>query len=173
MHNNRVPSPKHATVRRFVCCLAGSDTKSICNSCTCALVDVYRPALVAGGVTFNPNDPSTFPLDKVAGIIRACSEQYVVSMLMANINVTALAALSSCTFTPDTVPRYGRHTFQLGVDGCHTHVAPLRYCFYHLGRTQCVATCLLPALVEPHSICPASLQLDTTAKLFTQMSASK
>jgi hypothetical protein len=61
--------------------------------------------LVAGGITFDPQDPSSFPLEKTAGIIRACSEQYISSMLMANINVTALAALNTCTYTPDNVPR--------------------------------------------------------------------
>lgn len=62
---------------------------------------------MAGGITFEPQDPSSFPLEQTTNIIRACSEQYIVSMLMANINVTALTALSSCTYTPDSVPRYG------------------------------------------------------------------
>jgi hypothetical protein len=86
----------------YVC--AGSNAESICSACTCALVDVYRPALVAGGITFNPADPASFPLEETANIIRACSEQYIASMLMANINVEALAGLNSCTYTPDSVP---------------------------------------------------------------------
>eukprot|EP00878_Enallax_costatus_P035261 GHUV01039275.1.p1 GENE.GHUV01039275.1~~GHUV01039275.1.p1 ORF type:complete len:144 (+),score=41.46 GHUV01039275.1:104-535(+) len=86
------------------CCVAG-DRKSVCSTCICALVDVFTPALVAGGVEVNTTDPSTFPLDKSAEIIRQCSEQYLVSMLMANVNVTSLASLSECSFgTNDKVP---------------------------------------------------------------------
>jgi hypothetical protein len=69
------------------------------------LVDVYRPALIAGGITFDPEDPTSFPLEASANILRACSEQYIVSMLMANVDVQALAGLTNCTYTPDSVPR--------------------------------------------------------------------
>lgn len=83
----------------------GGDAASICGACTCALVDVYRPALVAGGITFDPEDPTTFPLEATANILRACSEQYIVSMLMANVDVQALAGLTNCTYTSGSVPR--------------------------------------------------------------------
>lgn len=81
------------------------DSSSICTTCICALVDVFTPALVAGGVTVNSTDPSSFPLDQSASIIRQCAEQYLVSMLQANVNVTALSSLSECAFeSPSSVP---------------------------------------------------------------------
>lgn len=89
----------------LLCIAAGADPKDVCSACTCALVDAYRPALVAGGITFDPSNPASFPLEETANIIKACSEQYIAAMLMANINVDALAGLSSCTYTPDNVPR--------------------------------------------------------------------
>lgn len=85
--------------------LTGSDAKTVCSACTCALVEVFTPALRAGGVAFDPQDPAALPLERAAGIIRACSEQFVVSMMMANINMTALAGLSRCTYTADNAPK--------------------------------------------------------------------
>lgn len=79
-------------------CFPAGNASTICDTCICALVDVFTPALVAGGVSVNTSDPSSFPLDKSADIIRQCAEQYLVSMLMANVNVTALANLSECSF---------------------------------------------------------------------------
>lgn len=73
-----------------------------------------RPALVAGGIMYDPANPASFPLEETANIIRACSEQYIASMLMANIDVQTLSGLSSCTYTPENVPRY-----VLPHDCCH------------------------------------------------------
>lgn len=105
------PADSHSPQTLLPCCTfsqhTGADPAAVCSACTCALVDAFRPALLAGGITYDPANPASFPLEETAGIIRACSEQYIASMLMANIDVNALTGLSSCTYTPDSVPRYG------------------------------------------------------------------
>lgn len=67
---------------------ACASTSNICGECVCSLVRVFAPALSAGGVTYNAATPEAFPLDQASSIIRACSEQSLVSMLMAGVNVT-------------------------------------------------------------------------------------
>jgi hypothetical protein len=57
------------------------------------LVTAFNPALRAGGITFNPRVPTSLALDRTASVIRACAESYLASMLVANVDVTALAGL--------------------------------------------------------------------------------
>ncbi|KAF6252769.1 hypothetical protein COO60DRAFT_1463523 [Scenedesmus sp. NREL 46B-D3] len=81
---------------------AEAAASSVCNTCVCALVSTFAPALAAGGVTFDAAAPESFPLAQAAGIVRSCAEEYLVAMMTAGVNVTALAELNNCNFASAT-----------------------------------------------------------------------
>jgi hypothetical protein len=75
---------------------------NVCTTCVCSVLSTFAPALAAGGVTFNAAAPESFPLAQAAGIMRACAEEYLVAMLMAGVNVSALAEINNCNFSSAT-----------------------------------------------------------------------
>lgn len=64
----------------------------------CALVGAFAPALAAGGIKFDAAAPESFPLAQAAGVLRSCAEESIVAMMMAGVNVSALAELNNCGF---------------------------------------------------------------------------
>uniref|UniRef100_A0A383VJL6 Uncharacterized protein n=1 Tax=Tetradesmus obliquus TaxID=3088 RepID=A0A383VJL6_TETOB len=71
---------------------------NVCTTCVCALVGAFAPALAAGGIKFDAAAPESFPLAQAAGVLRSCAEDYIVAMMMAGVNVSALAELNNCGF---------------------------------------------------------------------------
>ncbi|WIA10939.1 hypothetical protein OEZ85_011103 [Tetradesmus obliquus] len=71
---------------------------NVCTTCVCALVGAFAPALAAGGIKFDAAAPESFPLAQAAGVLRSCAEEYIVAMMMAGVNVSALAELNNCGF---------------------------------------------------------------------------
>lgn len=71
---------------------------TFCADCICSLVEVYLPAFRAANITVEPNNPQSFPIDEATQVIAACTQQYFVSMMLANVNTTGLEQLTTCNF---------------------------------------------------------------------------
>jgi len=72
-----------------------------CSTCVCALLTAFSPALRAAGISYDATTPKSFPLDKASAVLRACTEQYLVAMMQADIELQTLSAVSDCRFTSE------------------------------------------------------------------------
>jgi hypothetical protein len=87
-----------------LCCCAVASSTTLCSTCICSLVEAYTPALRAAGIKVDTANPASFPIQQAAGIIASCSEQYIVTMLAAGVEVSALEGLRSCSSDNSSAP---------------------------------------------------------------------
>lgn len=82
------PSAHYRTV-------AGPD---FCASCVCSVVDAFMPVFSTAGADL-PEPGSPDYAAKAAGLVAACTTDFITPMVVAGVNVSSLISLSSCDFT--------------------------------------------------------------------------
>ena len=76
-----------------------------CASCTCALLEVFRPAFAASGLLIDAANPSAYPVKRASDLTAACATRYLSQITAAGANATTIAGLADCDFsTAATLP---------------------------------------------------------------------
>jgi hypothetical protein len=105
-HPHTLPSPccLHATFPLPASHAVATDTSpNFCESCVCALLDLYTPAFEAAGLLDGPVD--TF-MNSAMGIITSCSAVFLGPLMASGTDIAGLQRLASqCNFSATNVPR--------------------------------------------------------------------
>lgn len=75
---------------------AGSNS-TVCTDCLCTITLALVPAYVAGGVKFNPQDPTSLDIGKITDISTACATALAPQIAAAlGAKASLLAGLTEC-----------------------------------------------------------------------------
>ncbi|KAG1668370.1 hypothetical protein FOA52_004879 [Chlamydomonas sp. UWO 241] len=83
---------------------AGGNSSAFCDTCICALVEIYKPAFDAAGITAPGTGVDGF-IEASMGVIGSCTSAFLAPLLASRTDISGLQRLASeCSFTADNVP---------------------------------------------------------------------